>query len=84
MLLAFHTHTPKEYALEFYDKNGDVLEGSIGSDLAPMIQDSHNRLYFVRSSSETEQADHTVLFRCSINTESELKRLADIKTVAMP
>lgn len=72
VLLAFRTHTPKEYALEVYDENGKVLEGGVGSDMAPVMKDHRNRLYFFQSASESEQADHVSLLRCNINLHPTL------------
>ncbi len=67
VLLAFRTHTPKEYAIEIYDENGNLRESSIGSDGEPVIQDRQNRFYFMESHSENDQSDQIVLSRCAIN-----------------
>jgi hypothetical protein len=67
VLLVFRTHTPKEFAIEIYDENGNVLEGSVGSDAVPVMQDRENRLYFLQSPSGSERSDYTTLSICTIN-----------------
>jgi hypothetical protein len=72
VLLAFRTHTPKEYAIEVYDENGNVLEESVGSDMALVMKDQRNRFYFFQSASASEQTDHVSLLRCNINLNRAL------------
>lgn len=67
VLLVFRTHTPKEFAIEIYDENGNVLQESIGSDSAPVMRDEKNQLYFLQSGSVSGQSDYTALVICAIN-----------------
>lgn len=69
LLMVFRTHVPKEYAIEIYDKDGNVLEGGIGSDLRPVMQDRQNRFYFIGSPSERDDQDQVTLLRYAINIE---------------
>jgi len=67
LLMVFRTYTPKEYAIEIYDENGNVLEGGIGSDLRPVVQDRQNRFYFMELPSERDDQDQVTLVRCAVN-----------------
>lgn len=71
VLLVFRTHTPKEFAIEICDENGNVLEGSIGSDAAPVMRDHENQLYFLQSPSGSEPSDYTTLSICTIKSSTK-------------